>query len=193
MSEEKIVGILQKVKSPCIRCSQDVVGFLIPDGRFICPNCDPAAVYERWVREWEPYRQALLKAKADKRAERVAAVKAEREKRMQAARERMAAEAAPKLAAQKEKRRREWWKLTSGLMAGLLEFLRVVLAAIAILGALSLCVVFFGPLLGLLVFVGVGVLFALIGITLRLERIAAASERRLSAVERHQHQASEKN
>ena len=55
MSEE---GILQKVSAPCLRCNNEVNGFLIPDGRFICPNCDPPAVYERWKRTWEPHEKA---------------------------------------------------------------------------------------------------------------------------------------
>lgn len=58
MSEE---GILQKVIAPCLRCNNEVEGFLIPDGRFICPTCDPAAVYERWNRTWDNYERLYQK------------------------------------------------------------------------------------------------------------------------------------
>lgn len=49
------MGFLQKVHTPCLRCNAEVRGYLVPDGRFICPNCDPPAVYAYWSKLWEPY------------------------------------------------------------------------------------------------------------------------------------------
>ena len=61
MSGEKGFGLLQSVYAPCLRCNNEVNGFLVPDGRFICPNCDPPAVFERWKRAWEPHEKAYRK------------------------------------------------------------------------------------------------------------------------------------
>lgn len=84
MSEEKIVGILQKVRTPCIRCNSEVVGFMIPDGRFICPNCDPPAVFERWKREWEPHKQAILSDRREKKEAELAAKREEMKESLKA-------------------------------------------------------------------------------------------------------------
>ena len=54
-SVDSTYGILNKVSAPCLRCNENVTGYLIPDGRFICPNCDPPAVYNRWQRTWAPF------------------------------------------------------------------------------------------------------------------------------------------
>lgn len=43
--------IPQFVKTNCMGCNKIVSGFLIPDGRFICPNCHPEAVFDRWQNE----------------------------------------------------------------------------------------------------------------------------------------------
>jgi hypothetical protein len=59
---EKAMGILQKVHSPCIRCNNEVDGFLTPDGRFVCPNCDTPAVNEHWSKKWEPFDKTSVKS-----------------------------------------------------------------------------------------------------------------------------------
>ena len=73
-------GTLQKLKQSCPQCKREVDGFLIPDGRFICPKCAPPAVYARWEREWAPIAKELEKAakerekKESERAKRVSSV-----------------------------------------------------------------------------------------------------------------------
>jgi uncharacterized Zn finger protein (UPF0148 family) len=97
MSDEKTVGILQKVNSPCLRCNKDVEGFLIPDGRLICPNCDPPAVFDRWARAWAPHEKAY-------RDEQEA--KQRREEQSEAAKARAEQEAGEEAMRQKKEERR---------------------------------------------------------------------------------------
>lgn len=60
--DKQATGLLQKVYSPCLRCNKDVHGYLVPDGRFICPNCDPQSVNEHWSEIWKSYEAAWRKS-----------------------------------------------------------------------------------------------------------------------------------
>lgn len=101
---EKIVGTLQKVKAPCLRCGVEVTGFLIPDGRFICPTCDPAAIYQRWEREWKPHQDALDKQAADERRAIKEAQEKEKAVKKAAIREKYEREMAEKKRVETERR-----------------------------------------------------------------------------------------
>ena len=57
---------VEQVTQKCPQCQRVADGFLIPDGRFVCPNCFHPAVYERWKREWEPLEKKRLKEQAAK-------------------------------------------------------------------------------------------------------------------------------
>ena len=68
VSERPVAGQLHRQSYQCESCQQTVDGFWIPDGRFICPNCAPPAVYQRWVTEWAPIQKQIDKeAKIKKR------------------------------------------------------------------------------------------------------------------------------
>src|SRR5208283_2603349 len=54
---------VERVMQKCPQCQQVTDGFLIPDGRFVCPTCFPPPVYERWQREWEPIEKQRLTVK----------------------------------------------------------------------------------------------------------------------------------
>ncbi len=55
---------VEKATGMCDGCQTEVDGFLIPDGRFVCPNCFPPAVFQRWQTEWAPIEKARAKAEA---------------------------------------------------------------------------------------------------------------------------------
>ena len=57
---------VERVIQKCPQCQQVAEGFLIPDGRFVCPTCFPLPVFERWRREWEPLEKQRLKNLAAK-------------------------------------------------------------------------------------------------------------------------------
>lgn len=62
---------VKRVLQKCQQCQQVTDGFFIPDGRFVCPNCFPPPVYERWRREWELIEKKRLKEQAaQERAEK---------------------------------------------------------------------------------------------------------------------------
>ena len=50
--------IVQQVSCTCDGCFKPQTGFVIPDGRFICPECHPAAIFQRWAREYSVVEQA---------------------------------------------------------------------------------------------------------------------------------------
>jgi len=88
---------LRQVLKVCPVCDQKGVGFDLPDGRYICPNCTHDAVFRRWQFEWEPIARKLKKEQDAKRRA------AEAQARQEAAQE----EAKRKAAEIRERRQKE--------------------------------------------------------------------------------------